>query len=109
MAEALKEFLETVDEDRDGWSDINSFDSKVICSCCGRFIDDVISTLEPTATTLNQFAALKFDDIEWPDGHTGAKKVFVRMALKKVRAMAEGGRFCPTLVWECVGKCDFAR
>ncbi len=35
--------------------------------------------------TVNQFGAIKFDDIEWPLGSSAGKKGFVRMAIRKYK------------------------
>ena len=36
--------------------------------------------------TLNQFAAVKFDDLEWPPIVPAGKKGFVRLAIRKYKA-----------------------
>ena len=56
---------------------------------CVRFVDAVIQFLLGEGAgvqTLKQFSSLKFDDIAWPAIPPPGQKVFVRMALKKMKA-----------------------
>ena len=91
-AEELKEFLMSVDEDRDERSVWLMRDARCVCVCVSscRYVEDVMAILADDATgvsSFKQFRAVKFEDIEWPEGSTaGGRKVFVRMAIKKLKA-----------------------
>ena len=59
------------------------------CCVCVRFVDAVIQFLLGEAAgvqTLKQFSSLKIDDIAWTANTLGGQKVFVRMAIKKLKA-----------------------
>ena len=89
---ALEDFLGTVDEDRD-----DAFIDEVIVFCrlyvacllrdC--ILSQAIADLAADANgvnTLKQFAAVKFDDIEWPPLAQAGKKGFVRLAIRMYKA-----------------------
>ena len=59
--------------------------------CVHSFVDEIIQFLDQVVgvASLKQFQALKFDDIEWPAAPPPARKVFIRMALKKNKADKE--------------------
>ena len=92
MAEELKTFLLGVDDVRSEESvfhvDIHA--SVVVhCGACVRFVNGVLLFLAGEGAgveTLPQFAVLKMDDITWPAVPAQWHKVFVRMAVKKVKA-----------------------
>ena len=73
-----------------------------------RFIEEMIHIMDQSGvSTFKQFAAAKFDDFEFqPYGIQGAK-VFVRMAIKKLKA--ENGAFvcrgAQSLLRGCVSLC----
>ena len=55
---------------------------------CIRSVWQVLADLASEANgvhTVNQFGAIKFDDIEWPLGSSAGKKGFVRMAIRKYK------------------------
>ena len=92
MAEELKTFLLGVDDDRSeesvALSNINA-NVSVHCGACVRFVTGVLLFLAGEAAgvqTLTQFSGLKMDDITWPAVPAQGHKVFVRMAVKKVKA-----------------------
>ena len=64
--------------------------NKVACiavclAACRRFIDEVIGVLETSGINIwKQFQSCKLDDIEIPANNQG-KKVFLRMALKRMK------------------------
>ena len=88
---SLKDMLMTVDDDRA--ERLVHFSLKVLCDqiriyvVANRFVDQVLSLLEDSAgvTTVKQFQCLKFEDLEWPPTGATAVKIFVRMAIKKVK------------------------
>ena len=92
MAEELKTFFLGVDGDRSEESvvifDIHA-SVAVHCGACVRFVNGVLLFLAGEAAgvqTLTQFSGLKMDDITWPAVPAQGHKVFVRMAVKKVKA-----------------------
>ena len=92
MAEELKTFLLGVDDDRSEESafHVDVHASVVVhCGACVRFVTGVLLFLAGEGAgvqTLTQFSVLKMDDITWPAVPAQGHKVFVRMAVKKVKA-----------------------
>ena len=64
-----------------------------------RFLEDVIAACGLAGChTLKQFKFLNFEDVEWPEGTKGGKKMFLRMAMnmaaeapKAAKPTEEGG------------------
>ena len=88
---SLKDMLMSVDEDRA--EGLVHLSVNILCEQISihvvvhRFVDQVVTLLEDSAgvTTVKQFQSLKFEDMEWPPTGATAVKIFVRMAIKKVK------------------------
>ena len=54
---------------------------------CVRFVDEIIQILDASEVkTMKQFTKCRMEDVDWPAGTPGGKKVFLRMALEGVAA-----------------------
>ena len=63
--------------------------------CFARFIEDVMAVLATNGVqTWKQFQSCKLDDIEWTEANNQGKKIFVRMAVKKVKTETQGELVC---------------
>ena len=50
----------------------------------GRFIDEILEALNTSlVSTLKQFKKCSIEDVDWPLGTPGGKKVFLKMALEQ--------------------------
>ena len=67
-----------------------------------RFIQDMLTLLQVQlgVSTLKQFQCVKFDDFNW-DGIEGGKKVFMRMAVKKLKSDGLGELTVTALACDC--------
>ena len=56
-----------------------------MCFTLARFVDEIIQILDTSEVkTMKQFKKSKMEDVDWPEGTPGGKKVFMRMALEGV-------------------------